>query len=229
MAALALRRVMVARDPAEGHRASTPLELLFDLCFVVAVAQTAGQLHHGLGEGDVLITLVGYLVVFFAIWWAWMGFTWFASAYDCDDVPYRLLVFAQIAGALLMAAGITAMFERRTPNIAVAGGYGVMRLALVVQWLRAAASDPAHRSTARRYAIGIVILQTAWAAMLLEPQYWGPGFLVLAALDVMLPIWAERASPTTWHPHHITARHGLLTLIVLGESILSANDAIQSP
>ena len=81
-------------------------------------------------------------MVFFAIWWAWMAFTWFASAYDCDDVPYRLLVFVQIAGALLMAAGITAMFETRTPNIATVGGYVVMRLALVVQWLRASASDP---------------------------------------------------------------------------------------
>jgi low temperature requirement protein LtrA len=219
---------MVARSPHEAHRAATPLELFFDLVFVVAIAKAAAGLHHAVADMHAVEGLFGYLMVFFAIWWAWMGFTWFASAYDCDDVPYRLLVFVQIAGALLMAAGITAMFETRTPNIAVVGGYVVMRLALVAQWLRAAASDPPRRSTARRYAIGIVILQTAWAAMLLEPQYWVPGFLALAALDVMLPMWAERASPTTWHPHHITERYGLLTLIVLGESILSANDAIQS-
>ena len=50
-------------------------------------------------------------MVFFAIWWAWMNFTWFASAYDCDDVPYRLAVFVQIAGALILAAGVPAMFE----------------------------------------------------------------------------------------------------------------------
>ena len=219
---------MVARSPHEAHRAATPLELFFDLVFVVAIAKAAAGLHHAVAELHAVEGLFGYLMVFFAIWWAWMGFTWFASAYDCDDVPYRLLVFAQIAGALLMAAGITAMFETRTPNIAVVGGYVVMRLALVVQWLRAAASDPPHRSTARRYALGIVVLQSAWAAMLFVPEYWVAGFLILAALDVMLPIWAERASPTTWHPHHITERYGLLTLIVLGESILSANDAIQS-
>ena len=103
-----------------------------------------------------------------------------------------------------------------------------MRLALVVQWLRASASDPTRRSTARRYAVGITILQTAWVGMLFVPQYWLPGFLILAALDLSVPMWAERASPTTWHPHHITERYGLLTLIVLGESILSANAAIQS-
>ena len=55
-------------------------------------------------------------MVFFAIWWAWMNFTWFASAYDCDDVPYRLAVFVQIAGALILAAGVPAMFETHVPN-----------------------------------------------------------------------------------------------------------------
>jgi low temperature requirement protein LtrA len=219
---------MVARSPHEVHRVSTPLELFFDLVFVVAIAQAAAGLHHAVAELHVMAGLVGYLMVFFAIWWAWMAFTWFASAYDCDDVPYRLLVFVQIAGALLLAAGIPSMFETRTPNIAVVGGYVVMRLALVVQWLRASASDAQRRTTARRYAFGIVVLQTAWVAILLVPQYSLPGFLTLAASDVSLPMWAERASPTTWHPHHITERYGLLTLIVLGESILAANEAIQS-
>jgi low temperature requirement protein LtrA len=78
-------------------------------------------------------------MVFFAIWWAWMNFTWFASAYDTDDVPYRLAVFVQITGALIVAGGIPAMFESRMPNLAVIGGYVVMRMAMVVQWLRAAA------------------------------------------------------------------------------------------
>ena len=140
--------------------------------------------------------LFGYLMVFFAIWWAWMAFTWFASAYDCDDVPYRLLVFVQIAGALLLAAGITAMFETRTPNIATVGGYVIMRLALVVQWLRAAASDPGRRTTARRYALGITIMQTAWVGMLFIPQYWLlPGFLLLGRAGFSVPMWAERAFP----------------------------------
>ena len=103
-----------------------------------------------------------------------------------------------------------------------------MRLAIVAQWLRAAASDPARRVTARRYAGGIAALQIAWVAMLRVPHWWLPGFLALAALELALPIWAERAAPTPWHPHHITERYGLLTLIVLGESILAATIAIQS-
>ena len=53
-------------------------------------------------------------MVFFAIWWAWMNFTWFASAYDNDDVPYRLLTFVQIAGVLILAAGVAAAFGTGT-------------------------------------------------------------------------------------------------------------------
>ena len=97
---------MAGRDPTDAHRASTPLELLFDLCFVVAVASAASALHHDLVEGLIWHGLVNYLVIFFAIWWPWMNFTWFASAYDNDDVPYRLITMVQIAGALTMAAGI---------------------------------------------------------------------------------------------------------------------------
>jgi low temperature requirement protein LtrA len=120
------------------------------------------------------------------------------------------------------------MFEARTPNVGTLGGYVVMRLALVAQWLRAAACDPARRTTARRYAAGITVLQLGWVTMLFVPGLWAPGFLTLAALELAVPVWAERAAPTTWHPHHIAERYGLLTLIVLGESILAATLAVQS-
>ena len=208
---------------------ATPLELFFDLVFVVAIAQAAAGLHHAVAELHAVDGLIGYLMVFFAIWWAWMVFTWFASAYDCDDVPYRLLVFVQLTGALLLGAGIPAMLEARAPNVAIVAGYVIMRLALVVQWLRAAATDTPRRATARRYALGITVVQTLWVGVLFVSQNWLlPVFISLAALEIVIPLWAERNSPTTWHPHHIAERYSLLTLIVLGESVLSANDAIQS-
>jgi low temperature requirement protein LtrA len=216
-----LRHSMVARSPHEAHRTATPLELFFDLVFVVAIAQAANGLHHAVADAHAIEGLVGYLMVFFAIWWAWMNFTWFASAYDCDDVPYRLAVFVQIAGALILAAGVAGMFATRGPDPAVVAGYVVMRLAAVTQWLRAAAADAPRRTTARRYAIGIAVLQVAWVATVFMPQLFGPAFVVLAALELA-------AGVTTWHPHHITERYGLLTLIVLGESILAATLAVQS-
>lgn len=220
---------MTARSAHEAHRAATPLELLFDLVFVVAIAQAARGLHHAIAASHTLEGLIGYTMVFFAIWWAWMNFTWFASAYDCDDVPYRLAVFVQISGALILAAGVAGMFEFRAANVATIVGYVVMRLALVSLWLRAAASDPAHRSTTLRYAIGISLVQVGWVALMFAPGgVWGPGFLTFALLELLVPAWAERVVQTTWHPGHIAERYGLLTLIVLGESIAAATLAVQS-
>jgi low temperature requirement protein LtrA len=219
---------MAARFPHEKHRVSTPLELFFDLVFVVAIARAAAGFHHSLSEMHAGAGLVGYIMAFFAIWWAWMNFTWFASAYDSDDVWYRIAVLVQITGALILAAGIPDLFETRQINVATVGGYVVMRLAMVGQWLRAARSDPDHRTTALRYAIGISILQVIWAALLLVREWTAVGFVIFAFAELMVPVWAERARQTTWHPHHIAERYGLFTIIVLGESILSATVAIQA-
>ena len=219
---------MLPRSPHEHRRTATPLELLFDLVFVVAVAQAGQGLHHAIAGSHAVSGLASYAMVFFAIWWAWMNFTWFASAYDCDDVPYRLAAFVQIAGALILAAGVSAMFEHRVPNLATVGGYVVMRLALVGQWLRAAASDPARRTTARRYALGITLLQLVWVALLFAPRMWTVGFVVFAVLELLVPVWAERAAPTPWNAHHIAERYGLMTLIVLGESIAAATVAVET-
>jgi low temperature requirement protein LtrA len=79
---------------------------LFDLTFVVAVASVTSQLGHHIAGGHAAGAIVPFLQVFFTIWWAWMNFTRFASSYDNDDVPYRLLTLVQMAGVLVLAAGV---------------------------------------------------------------------------------------------------------------------------
>jgi low temperature requirement protein LtrA len=221
---------MRGRSSDEPFRVSTPLELFFDLCFVVAVAQAAAPLHHSIAEDHVGDGLRGFLMVFFAIWWAWMNFTWFASAYDTDDDVYRITTFVQIAGALVLAAGVGPAFEDGD-FLVITIGYVIMRLALVFQWLRAARSDHQHRATAMRYAIGVTVVQVLWLLRLAVPESWPlvPVFLVLVVLDVAVPIWAERAKdgPTVYHPHHIAERYGLFTIIVLGESVSAATVAFR--
>ena len=216
---------MVARDTAEAGRAATPLELLFDLCFVVAVAQASGRLHHAVADGGAGSAVVSYVLVFFAIWWAWMNFSWFASAYDNDDVPYRLLTLVQIAGVLVLAAGVPRAFDDRNFDV-VFVGYLVMRVGLVALWLRAARHDSQRRVAARRYAVGVSLCMVVWLGVLLIGwPVW--GFVVGAALELAVPVWAEKASRTPWHAHHIAERYGLFTLIVLGESVLAATVAFQ--
>jgi low temperature requirement protein LtrA len=217
------------RSPDEPHRPATPLELFFDLVFVVAVAQAASGLHHFVADGHAADGVVRYAMVFFGIWWAWMNFTWFASAFDNDDVGYRLAVFVQLGGALILAAGISRAFDERDFAVATLG-YVVMRLALVFQWLRAASGDPLRRPAALRYAVGVSLVQLAWILLLLvvPSGAYAVGFFTLAACELSVPIWAERHGATTWHPRHIAERYGLFTIIVLGESILAATIAIQS-
>ena len=223
------RRPMTGRDTGEEHRASTPLELLFDLCFVVAVAAAAARLHHGLAAGHAGAALTGYAMVFFAIWWAWMNFTWFASAYDTDDVAYRLLTLVQMAGVLVLAAGVPAAFDRRD-FLLVTLGYTVMRVPLVVQWLRVCRDHPERRRTGRLYVAGIAIGQALWLGRLLLPAPWGfVAFPVLVVLEVLVPVVAERTGGRTpWHPGHIAERYGLFTLIVLGEVILASTTSVQA-
>ncbi|MBT2413582.1 low temperature requirement protein A [Streptomyces sp. ISL-12] len=219
-------RPMHARHAGEEHRTASALELFFDLCFVVAVAQASAAFEHEVTAGRLGHGLLGYALVFFAIWWAWMNFTWFASAYDTDDAPYRLLTLVQIGGALLMASGAAEALEHGDFTV-ITWGYVVMRLAMVSQWLRAAYTDQERRRSALRYALGILVLQLGWLLRLVLPHDGGvASFAVLAAGELAVPVWAERAEGTTWHPHHIAERYGLFTLIVLGESVMATAVAV---
>jgi low temperature requirement protein LtrA len=224
---LVWRRPMVARDVDESHRASTPLELFFDLCFVVAVAAAAAELHHSEGHPDHLATdVVSYVMVFFAIWWAWMNVTWFASAYDSNDVLWRISIFVVIAGALVLAAGVPSAFTDHD-FLVVTLGYCIMRTSLVLLWLRAAHDDPPHRAMARRTALGITLCQLGWVALLLVPESLKmPGFVALVTAELLVPVLGQRHDPIPWHPGHIAERYSLFTLIVLGESVLSGSVAV---
>jgi low temperature requirement protein LtrA len=219
---------MKPRSAHEPHRAATTLELFFDLVFVVAVAQAAAGLHHSIVENHAPEAIVSYSMAFFGIWWAWMNFTWFASSYDTDDVPYRVIVFVQMTGALIFASGVTRFFADWDLRIAVAG-YIVMRIAGMIQWIRAGRADPAHRPTAIRYGLGVGVCQVGWIILLFLPDSVRLiGFIVGVVVELLVPVWAERATPTTWNVHHIVERYGLFTIIVLGETVLSSIVAIQS-
>ena len=81
-------RPMPGRDITESHRPATPLELFFDLVCVIAIASAAAGLHHAIAENHIGIGILTFTYAFGSIWWAWMNFTWFASAYDNDDIPF---------------------------------------------------------------------------------------------------------------------------------------------
>ncbi len=230
---LPIRIRMTAREIGESHRTASPLELLFDLTFVIAVAALTSRFAHAVEEGHALDALLPFLQVFFAIWWAWMNHTWFASSFDTDDVPFRLLTLVQMAGVLVLAAGVPAALEDNDYR-AVTFGYLIMRVGLIAHWLRAAIEDPGSRTTALRYVVGITVAEVGWVLRLvfaeagvLSDDALLVMFLALVMMELSVPLWAERKRATSWHPQHIAERHGLFAIILLGESVLAASTGVQ--
>lgn len=220
---------MSGRDPHESHRVSTPLELLFDLTFVIAFGVAASELAHMLAENHVGTGLAGFAFATFAVSWAWINFSWFASAYDTDDWVYRLTTMLQMVGVVILALGIPPVFSsiyagEHVDNRVLVAGYVVMRIAMVLQWLRAARQDPARRRACLTYAASITVAQIGWIGVIVVNTSVPVTFLLVAVMTLveMTGPWLaeKRRGGTPWHSHHIAERYGLLVIIALGEGVI---------
>lgn len=233
---------MLGRDPHERHRAATPLELLFDLTFVVAFAQAGDQLAHYVADGHIATAVWGFVFVLLSVCWAWINFTWFASAYDTDDWLQRAFTMVQMVGVLIVALGIPAVFHsidagERFDFRVVAAGYVVMRLSLIAMWLRVARQDPENRRIALRYAGFNAVIQAGWVVVAFLRIENVPLLVTLVTLLWALEFvghpyatWgasdANGWRGTPWNAHHIVERYGLLVIITLGEGILGTITAV---
>jgi low temperature requirement protein LtrA len=220
---------MRGRDPHEVHRVATPLELLFDLTFVTAFGLAASHFAHALAEGHYTVALFGFGFASFSICWAWINFSWFASAYDTDDWLFRVITMVQMIGVLVLAIGLPRMFAsiehgQHLDNSVMVLGYVIMRVAMVFQWLRAARQDPARRRACLTYAIAISIAQLGWAVLIFVDFSLSVTFILICALaltELAGPILAEhKDGGTPWHAHHIAERYSLFAIIALGEGVV---------
>jgi low temperature requirement protein LtrA len=222
-------RPMRGRDLDAEHRPASTLELLFDLAFVIAFSVAGSEFAHLIAEGHYSAGLQAFGFAMFAVVWAWINFSWFASAYDTDDWIYRLTTMVQMVGVVILSLGLPAVFHSvdeggRLDNRAIVVGYVIMRVPMVSQWLRAARQDPDRCRTCKIYAISISITQVGWILLLLVDA--GASTMLMLGVPLVLaelagPLYAERVvGGTPWHPHHIAERYGLLAIITLGEVLL---------
>ena len=223
------RRRFTGRDPDEDHRASTPLELLYDLTIVVAFGTAADELAHYVAEDHVGAGVSGFAFAAFAVSWAWLNYSWFASAYDTDDWVFRLATMVQMVGVIVLSLGLQPMFESidrggTLDNRVMVAGYVIMRVALVFLWWQVSRHD-------RRAGAGGPHVHDRRSASPRSAGSCSPSlelaigasfalFAVLLAFELVGPFVAERKGHTPWHPHHIAERYGLLVIITLGEVIL---------
>ncbi len=231
-----LRR-RVGRDPAEPHRAATPLELLYDLTIVVAFSQAGSQAAHLLDLGHFGPAAIAFGIAVFAICWAWINYSWLASAFDNDDVFVRVATMVQMVGVLVMALGLPPFFHSvdegaHVDNGLMIAGYVVMRVSTIAMWLRVAKHDPRYRRTALRYAWMLGVVQVLWVIQIVVYPPFGIAIwlmVLLGVAEMLVPPLAERGGGATpWHPHHIAERYSLLVIITLGEIVLGTILAISA-
>ena len=236
---------MRGRDPRERHRAATPLELLFDLTFVVSFAASGDQFAHYIAEGHIATAILGFAFVVMWVCWAWINFTFFSSAFDTDDWFHRILTMVQMVGVVIIALGIPDVFHSIDAGDGldfriVAAGYVVMRLAMVAMWIRVARRDPENRRTAVIYLLFTAGAQAGWVAVAFSRLENLPLLIglvgVLTIVELAGPVvatWDSRVNRnewrgTPWHAHHIAERYGLLVIITLGEGILGTIAAVSA-
>lgn len=236
-----LRRA-VGRDPGD-NRSASPLELLYDLTLVVAFSQAADQLTKYLAAEHFATALAAFSFIIISICWAWISYSWFASAFDTDDWLHRVLTMVQMVGVLILALGIPEVFSSIDAGQGVdfrivAVGYVIMRVSMIFMWLRVARVDPANRRTALLYVVFTAGAQVGWVILAwVEPA----DLVLLSALIVILwaielcgPIvstWDSSATGDSWHgtpwnAEHIADRYGLLVIITLGEALLGTIAAV---
>ena len=196
-----------------------PLELFFDLVFVLAITQCTALMAddptwEGLAQG---------LLILGVLWWSWVGYSWLTSVVDPEEGAVRFAIFAAMAALLVMALCVPGAFGDDALVFAIA--YAVVRFGQIGLFLVASRDEPELRRSVTGLAAGTAV---------------GVGLLVIASATdggLQLAIWAlalglDMAEPfffgsEGWKlsPGHFAERHGLIIIIALGESIVAIGAA----
>ncbi|HEX5822774.1 MAG TPA: low temperature requirement protein A [Solirubrobacterales bacterium] len=198
----------------QGERVM-PLELFFDLVFVLAITQCTTLMSHeptwtGLGRGMLILAL---------LWWSWVGYAWLTSVLDPEEGGVRLVLFAAMAAFLIAAICEPKAFDGLALEFAVA--YAAVRFAHIALFLIASRDDPAFR----RATLGLGLGTAVGVSLLIVGAFLDPG---LRAAVWGLALVLDMGEPYLfgsegWHlaPGHFAERHGLIVIIALGESIVA--------
>jgi len=198
----------------EGERV-TPLELFFDLVFVLAITQcTALMSHHPTWSG-----LAQGLLVLGMLWWAWVGYAWLTSVLDPEEGAVRLIMFGAMAALLLVSLCVPEAFGHLA--LAFALIFGVVRVAHIGLFMLASPEDDGLRHSVLGLAVSTFIAVTLLAtASLFDGLAQGALWALALFLDMGGPYFFGSEG---WKlvPGHFAERHGLIVIIALGESIVA--------
>ena len=204
-----------ARAVLRESEAVTPLELFFDLVFVLALTQcTALMAGSPTWEG-----LARGLLVLGVLWWAWVGYAWLTSVIDPEEGIVRIVIFVAMAALLVVSLCVPEAFGDL--GLLFAGAYAVVRVGLFVLFLLASRGAPGRRTS----VIGLAVSPAVGVGLLVAASFadgWLQGGLwaIALILDAGGP-YVFGAEGWKLVPHHFAERHGLILIIALGESIVA--------
>lgn len=216
-------------EDVEFHRHTSRtiswLELFYDLVYVATLIQIGNFLSsnvdtHGFAQ---------FLVLMVVVWWAWTGETFYQNRYVVDDLTHRLLVFTQMFAVATIGLSVSEAFGDLYIQFTLA--YVVIRLMLILMYLRAMRSHPESRELARGYVTGFSFGVIVWLGSLLLPAeiHW-VGWLAGIAIELSVPLvprMRHLQRQVSVDYHHVAERFGIFTIIVLGESFVKVLDDAQ--
>jgi low temperature requirement protein LtrA len=207
-------RTRISAVMREGERV-TPLELFFDLVFVLALTQCTTLMSAAGGwEG-----LLEGVLVLGVLWWSWVGYAWLTSVVNPEEGLVRIVVFGAMGAFLIVALCVPGAFGRDATVFAVA--YAGVRLAHIALFLLASREDPGLRHS----VVGLAVSTAIGSGLLLVASFTSGGLQLglwglALVLDVGGPLVIDVAG---WRlvPGHFAERHGAIVIIALGESIVA--------
>ena len=215
------RRSRIAAVMREGERV-TPLELFFDLVFVLAMTQCTALMAHdptwsGLARG---------LLVLGVLWWTWVGYSWLTSVVDPEEGAVRGAIFAAMAALLIVSLCVPRAFGEEALVFALA--YGVVRAGHIALFTIASREDESLRHSVNGLAVGTAVGVSLLAVSSLFDGFAQGAIWALAlALDVSAPYFFIDPSGWKLAPGHFAERHGLILIVALGESIVAIGVAAE--
>ena len=202
-----------------------PLELFFDLVFVVGFTQCTALMITELSW----VGVVQGLAVLAVLWWAWTGYAWLTSVVDPEEGSVRIAMFGAMASLVIVALSVREAFGDRALLFAIA--YGVVRAGHVALFELASRDDPALRRSVSALAVGTTIgvgllIAASYVGGAVTATLWGLSILLDWAGPAILRIegWMDG-----WKlvPAHFAERHNLVIIIALGESIVALGAAAE--
>ena len=199
----------------EGEQV-TPLELFFDLVFVLAITQCTALM-----SGNPTWTgLVQGILVLGMLWWAWVGYAWLTSVIDPEEGVVRLVMFVSMAALLVASLAVPDAFGDLGLTFAIA--YALLRGCWLVLFFIASADTAMLRHS---IWIGLVPSTAVGVGLLVGASFLDGSaqltlWCVALAIDMLGP-FLFGSEGWKLEPHHFAERHGLIFIIALGESIVA--------